>query len=256
MSNDEKMSLDERRKNLRLVKPRYSKAGRKEKGRLLNEMQAVTGLERKTLVRLMNGRLERKPRRKERGKTYGPAVDDALRVIYESFDGLCAERLAPNLVWMARHLAQHDELAAGPELLEQLERVSVSTVERRLVQIRQDQPRRRRSKPRGRNKLLQQIPMRRLPWDLAEPGHFETDLVHHSGPSTAGEYVCTLQMVDVATGWSERWAVLGRSYLVMQDAFRGILHRLPFPVQQIHPDNGSEFLITICCASGETWFQG
>ena len=235
MSNDEKMNIDERRKYLCLVKPRYNKAGRKEKGRLLGEMQAVTGLDRKTLTRLMNGSLERKRRRKERGKTYGPAVDDALRVIYESFDGLCAERLTPNLVWMAKHLAQHDELVADPELLEQLERVSVSTVERRLIRIRQDEPRRRRRKSAGRNTLLQTVPMRRLPWDLQEPGHFETDLVHHSGPSTAGEYVCTLQMVDVATGWSERWAVLGRSYLVMQDAFRGILHRLPFPVRHIHP---------------------
>jgi hypothetical protein len=48
-------------------------------------------------------------------------------------------------------------------------------------------------------------------------------------------------MIDVATGWSERRAVLGRSYLVMKDAFLCILARLPFPVLEIHPDNGSEF---------------
>jgi transposase InsO family protein len=48
-------------------------------------------------------------------------------------------------------------------------------------------------------------------------------------------------MIDVTTGWSERVAVLGRSYLVMEDAFRHILTRLPFPVLEIHPDNGSEF---------------
>jgi hypothetical protein len=48
-------------------------------------------------------------------------------------------------------------------------------------------------------------------------------------------------MVDVATGWTERRAVLGRSYLVMQDAFRYILGHLPIPVLEIHPDNGSEF---------------
>ena len=37
-------------------------------------------------------------------------------------------------------------------------------------------------------------------------------------------------------------AVLGRSFLVMSHAFRTILRRLPFPVLEIHPDNGSEFL--------------
>jgi hypothetical protein len=54
--------------------------------------------------------------------------------------------------------------------------------------------------------------------------------------------MCSLQMIDVATGWSERVAVLGRSYCVMEHAFRSILHLLPFPVREIHPDNGSEFI--------------
>jgi len=66
--------------------------------------------------------------------------------------------------------------------------------------------------------------------------------VHHCGPSASGEYVCTIQMVDVATGWSESRAILGRSYKVVQDAFRHILARLPFPVKEIHSDNGNEFL--------------
>jgi hypothetical protein len=242
MSNEEKMTIEERRKYLRLMKPRYIKAGRREKGRLLDEMEAVTGLERKTVIRLMKSNLERKRRSRERGKTYGPKVDDALRVIDESFDGICAERLTPNLVWMARQLHRHGELAVGPQLLEQLGQVSVSTVARRLARVRQDQPRLARTKPRARNPLLRNIPMLRLPWNLQEPGYFETDLVHHCGPSASGEYACTLQMIDICTGWSERWAVLGRSYLVMEDAFRGILHRLPFPVLAFHPDNGSEFL--------------
>jgi hypothetical protein len=67
------------------------------------------------------------------------------------------------------------------------------------------------------------------------------DLVHHCGASTAGEYVHTLQMVDVATGWSERAAVLGRSQRAMEAGFRRILGRLPFPVRELHPDNGGEF---------------
>jgi hypothetical protein len=83
--------------------------------------------------------------------------------------------------------------------------------------------------------------MLRLPWDIVQPGHFEMNLVHHCGPTASGEYACTLQMVGVATGRSERRAVLGCSYLAMEDAFRCILARLPFPVLHVHPDNGSEF---------------
>jgi hypothetical protein len=241
MSTEEKMTINERWKYLRTMQRRYTGADRKTKGQLLDEMEAVIGLHRKSLVRLMRSSLERMPRSREREETYGADVDDALRVIYESFDCICAERLTPNLVWMACHLDQHGELEVTPKLLEQLARISISTVERRLSRIRQDQPRLPRKKPRARNKLLQNIPMLRLDWNILEPGHFETDLVHHCGPTASGEYACTLQMIDVATGWSERRAVLGRSYLVMEDAFLHILHRLPFAVLQIHPDNGSEF---------------
>lgn len=242
MSNDEKMNIDERRKYLHVVRPRYRQAGRKEKGQLLDEVIAVTGLDRKTLIHLMNGRLERKPRTRERGRTYQGPFDDTLRIIYQSWDCICAERLTPNLVWMAQHLEAHHELETTPELLAQLAQVSISTVERRLNLIRQDQPRLPRKKPRPRNKRLQEIPMLRLPWDIAQPGHFEADTVHHCGPTASGEYAYTLQMVDVATGWSERRAVLGRSYLAVEDAFLCFLARLPFCVHQIHPDNGGEFL--------------
>jgi transposase InsO family protein len=241
MPNEEKMTINERRKYLRLVKKRYLKANRLERGGLLDEMEAVTGSHRKSLIRLMNGSLERNPRRKQRGRTYGPEADDALRVIAESFDYLCAERLTPNLVWMANHLAAHDEMEVSPPLLEKLGRISVSTVGRILARIRQDQPRLPRKGPQRAPKVTRDIPMKRISWNEQQPGHFEVDLVHHCGSSASGEYVHTLQMIDVATGWSERVAVLGRSYLVMEDAFRRILARLPFPMLEIHSDNGSEF---------------
>lgn len=83
--------------------------------------------------------------------------------------------------------------------------------------------------------------MERLPWTITTPGSFETDLVHHSGPLTDGSYLHTLQLVDIATGWSERVAVFGRSQEAMEDAFRRVLVRLPFPITHLHPDNGSEF---------------
>jgi hypothetical protein len=242
MSIDDEMTIDERRKYLRKRQKQYAKANRIEKGKLLDEMQQVTGLHRKYLIQLLQGDLKRKPRRRQRSRTYGPQVDDALRVIYESFDYICAERLAPNLVWMTEHLARHGELTASDELLEKLGEVSISTVGRILGRITQDEPRLPRRKAPKRPKLTQNIPMTRIPWDIAAPGHFEVDLVHHCGPTVSGEYMCTLQMVDVATGWSERMAVLGRSFLVMRHAFGVILRRLPFPILEIHPDNGSEFL--------------
>jgi len=242
MADNDRMTLQERDKYLRKLQKRYRKASRHAKGKLLDEMETVTELHRKSLTRLMGSTIRRKPRQGRRGPTYGPQVEYALRVISESLDHICAERLKPNLVWMAHHLSQHGELEISSPLLDKLEKISISTVRRLLQRAPRDRPRLPRKGPERANRLAREIPARRIPWQEQEPGHFETDLVHHCGVSASGHYVHTLQMIDVATGWSERVATLGRSYLVMQDAFRRILARLLFPVLEVHPDNGSEFI--------------
>lgn len=243
MSDAERMTVDERRKCLKRMQRRYLAASREERSRLLDELAELTGLHRYSVVRLLKGAsLERQPRRQQRGREYGAAVDAALRVIWESLDYVCAERLTPALVSTAEQLARHGELRVTEELLAQLGRISVASVQRRLTRLGQDTMRLPRRGPDRANKVAREIPMRRIPWDTAEPGHFEVDLVHHSGPRSDGEFVHTFQMVDVATGWSERVAILGRSQRAMEEGTRLILARLPFPVKELHPDNGPEFL--------------
>ena len=241
MSTADKMNIDERRKYLSRMKPRYDAANRAERSRLLDDMVQMTELDRKTIIRLLNSTLERQRRQRQRGNAYGPEVDDALRLIAETLDYICAERLTPQLATTAQQLARHGELQLTAALLAQLRRISVSSVRRRLQRLRQDEPCLPRAKPRPVDPVRRTIPMTRIPWDQPDPGHFEVDLVHHCGSAASGEYVYTLQMIDVRTGWSERWALLGRSYRVVQAAFAGCLARLPFAVIELHPDNGAEF---------------
>ena len=243
MPTEEQMTINERRKYLNLMLPRYQHANRTERSRLLDEMQAVTTLERKSLLRLLHAdTLDRQPRQRQRSPTYDHHFDDALRVLAETLDYVCAERLQPALPELALQLATHGELTLTTELLLQLRQASVSTVRRHLARLNQDQPRLPRTRPLGGRTAARDIPMRRIPWHLQTPGHFETDLVHHCGATPAGDYVHTLQMIDVATGWSERVAVLGRSQRAMEQGFRRIQARLPFAIVEIHPDNGNEFL--------------
>ncbi|HUT21116.1 MAG TPA: hypothetical protein VM366_18330 [Anaerolineae bacterium] len=204
----------------------YRGATKKEKGHILDTLVLVTRLHRKTVNDHLNGICERRPRQRQRGRKYGPAVDDALRVISRAYNHICAKRLKPNLVSYAEKLAEHGHLLLTDPLRQDLATISVSTVERILARIRQDEPRhpRRVRPPQG---LLATIPMQRISGFESEPGHFEVDLVHHSGPETGGEYVHTLNMVDVATGWTEMAAVLGRSHRVMEDAFLRIAQRRP-----------------------------
>jgi hypothetical protein len=237
-----RMSSKARHEYLELMQGHYGPAGRRQRSVLLDEMERVTGLDRKTLIRLMGkSDLRRRPRSRERGRTYGLDVQYALRVIAESLDYICAERLHGNLTWMAEHLARHGELRWTEQLGKQLDRISVSTIRRLLRGMHKDEYYLPRPKPRPANSITRAIPMKRLPWNETEPGYFEVDLVFHCGSDARGEFACSLHMVDVATGWSEIAAVLGRSQLVIGDAFQRILARLPFPILGLHPDNGSEF---------------
>lgn len=243
MPNDEKMTINERRKYLKLVAPRYAKSGRAERSRLLTEMEEVTELHRKSLLRLMHvPSLERAPKKtRYKRRRYGTAVAEVVRVVWESLDYVCAERLTPALPETARQLARWGELVLTIEVQEKLGSISRATVQRLLQRFQQNTPKLPRRRPQPPNQLLREVPMERLGWDISMPGSFETDLVHHCGLVAAGTYVHTLQLVDIATGWSERVAILGRSQEAMVKGFRKVQERLPFPITHLHPDNGSEF---------------
>jgi len=242
MSADDAMTIEERRKYLKKQAPRYWAANRTEKGRLLGEMEAITGLHRKSLIRLLGQpSLERRRSTTRRRRSYGLEVERVVAVVWESLDYVCAERLQPALPATAAQLARFGECQLTPQVASQLETISVATVQRMLTRLGRPVSRLPQRGPEQANRLRQAAPMRRIPWETVEPGHLEVDLVHHAGGTSAGEYAHTLQLIDVATGWSERVALLGRSQRAMEAAFRQVLARIPFPILELHPDNGSEF---------------
>jgi len=242
MQAEKPMTVNERRKYLKLMRPRYQAADRKGQGVLLTEMEQVTGLHRKSLLRLLHApSLERTKRSKQRQCSYGLDVEQVVLCVWESEDYVCAQRLTKSLLPMARHLARFGVLVLTPQVESQLAAISPTTVERILRKNRARKARLPRKGPERANQVTKGVPMGRIPWDIQEPGHFEVDLVHHGGDSSAGEYAHTVQLIDVATGWSERVATLGCGQTAMEAAFRHILERLPFPIQELHPDNGSEF---------------
>jgi len=211
MPTTDEMTLDERRKYLKRMKPRYTAADRGERSRLLTEMEQVTGMHRKSLTRLVHAvSLERKKRSSPRPRSYGMEVERVVLRVWESLDYICAERLTPSLLKTAQHLARFGVLSLTAAVEGQLATISCATVQRMLRKNRSRKTRLPRKGPERANQVTKGVPMGRIPWDMQQPGHFEVDLVHHSGETTAGDYLHSLQMVDVATGWSERVAVLGR----------------------------------------------
>src|SRR5437764_13206981 len=133
MQPPDEMTIDERRKYLKLMAPRYQQAKRKERSQLLSEMEQVSKLHRKHVIRLLNGQsLDRQKRKTARSRSYGLEVERVVLRVWESLDYICAERLTPSLLVMAQHLARFGVLRLTPQIEDQLSTISCSTVERML----------------------------------------------------------------------------------------------------------------------------
>lgn len=240
----EEMNINQRFTYLRIMQDRYLKADRTLKAELLCEMEVMTSLQRKYLIAQMSTPdLYRHPRCRERGRIYGVEVVQAIATIADALDWICAERLQPTLRETAEHLMGFGELEVSIEVLDKLDRISVATVGRILTGIRPAE-RLPRAYPgrRAENSAQRAVPIAIIPWDVAEPGHFEVDLVHHGVPDEHGNLVCTLQCIDVLTGWSERFAIMGYEFDAIWEALQLFQRHCPIPVREVHSDNGGEFI--------------
>lgn len=68
------------------------------------------------------------------------------------------------------------------------------------------------------------------------------DLVSHSGNSADGEFLQSLNLTDIYTGWVESRAVLGKSRTVVSAALEQMRSVLPFALRGLDSDNGAEFI--------------
>jgi len=239
------MTINARFEYLKVMQAKYRMApDRKTKSRLLDEMESVTHLGRKHLIALMNGStIQRRKRSGERRRVYDDEVAQAIEKVADALDWICQERLQPTLLKTAKHLIGFGEMEAAPEVLAKLGSISIATVGRILRRIR---PSERLPRPypgrRAETSAQQAVPISIIPWDEPEPGHFEVDLVHHGSPNADGKLVCTIQFIDVLTGWSERFAIMGLTFDAVWDAMERFRRRCPIPVREIHSDNGGEFI--------------
>jgi len=227
-----------------VVRLRYLRASKVEKGKILDEFMQVTGQHRKAAIRLLNRTNQpRTGKRRGRPKRYGSDVAGMLKAVWEASDRLCSKRLQPFLPEMVTVLRQYGEQRINASLEEQLCQMSPSTIDRLLRPYRKIGGRKSVSTTRPGSLLKSCIPIRTFAdWQENKPGFIETDLVAHCGESTEGFYLNTLCAVDVASGWTECLPVWGK----WQEKVRQSVHRMrqhfPFPLLGIDSDNGSEFI--------------
>lgn len=252
-----RLTMKEKKKAVVILAPRYQKAGKKEKGKMLDEFIALTGYCRTHASYVLNTHGKRKRvsknriiqadvrkiGRRGRKKIYTNDVKKALIKIWYIMDCICGKRLAPVLEEIVRKLEEVREISLTEDTRAKLRSMSASTIDRLTAGERRKQTIKGRSNTKPGTLLKNQIPIRTFSdWDEQRPGFGEIDLVGHDGGNAKGEFMQTLDLTDIYTTWTETEAVKNKAQVWVFGALKDIRKRLPFDLLGIDSDSGAEFI--------------
>lgn len=252
-----RLTMKERRSVTAVVAARYRKARKKDKNTILNEFTQLTGYNRCYAAFLLRSKGKKlrinnktvlvgdltKRVKRNRPRTYDEKVICALKKIWFIMDCICGKRLGPILGELIPILENYQEIELDTTTKEKLLTISAVTIDRLLAPERRKQSLRARSRTKPGTLLKHQIPIRTFSeWNEHKPGFVEIDLVGHEGGEARGDYIQTLDITDVCTGWTETQAVRNKAQVWVFEALKRIRQRLPFKLLGIDSDNGSEFI--------------
>jgi len=223
---------------------RYATSNRIERGRILDEFVALSGLHRKHAMRLLRaGQPGRRSGPRPGRRLYNEAVREALTVIWEASDRVCGKRLRPLVPILVEAMERHGHLHLALEVRAGLEAMSAATIDRALRKVREPGGGRKRRNAPPSAAIRRSVPVRTFDgWDNPAPGFVEADLVAHGGPSAKGSFVQTLTLTDIATGWTECAPLLVREQKLLTEVLSEVRKRMPFALLGFDTDNDSVFM--------------
>lgn len=234
------MDMHARNEYLKTLRKVYMKAGKKNKGQILDEYCRNTGQNRKYIIwKIWN---ENMPKPRKRKAFYDGKTIEALAKTWEIFDYPCGQRLKPLLKTEVDRLRKFGELQISEEVANKLKEISSATIDRKLKHQKEVLRQKRKYHKKNHPLLYHKIPVRGNDWDRSLIGQEEIDLVEHCGSSAAGEYINSISVTDVASGWWEGQGIMGKGQARSFDALRKIRQRTPFEWVEIHPDNDTAFI--------------
>jgi len=245
---------------------RYQKASKKGKGKILDEYSLTLGMNRDYLAHLLTNwekkryvvigskaiKFVAKPLSKSHSKAkggkkrgrpekYHKAFVAVLTQIWEFFDMQCGKLLAPLIKSAIDFLVL--EFTITDELCELFKTVSPAVIDRKL------KPEKKRYRLKGisttkKGTLLKsQIPIRVcFDWDERKPGFFEGDTVSHCGARASGQFLQSLVLTCVGSGWTEPRSLLNNAHRWVKENVAEVKKNLPFPMLGFDSDNGEEFI--------------
>jgi len=195
----------------------YLLRSKKEKSKLLDEYCQTTGQNRNYVIRKIRKNLYLKPNfgKRKRKEYYDGEVRAVLVKIWRIFDYPCGQRLAPLLKeGLAERLKDLGEINCSDEVLKKLRKISAKTIDRKLSHQKEIEKIKRKYHRKVHPLLYQKIPVKLSDeWDRTQLGNIQIDSVEHCGQSAKGEYLSTLSITDIATGWWEGEAIMGRGQI-------------------------------------------
>src|SRR3972149_2726889 len=197
------MSLKSKRELLEVVRPRYLKANKLEKQKMLDEFTVATGYHRKHAIRVLKNQVQVQNHLKGKTKTYKTIyrgeVVQALEQIWEICGQICSKRLQPFLPEAIRVLERWQEIKLSKDTKELLSlapparagvKISSASLDRCLRPIRIKSPHGSSTTKPG-SLLKKSIAVRGcIAFDEDSPALRDSDLVARCGDSTAGQFLC------------------------------------------------------------------
>jgi hypothetical protein len=227
---------------LKSLRIRYLRGNRKTKARILDEFCATSGYHRKHAIRLFTRKaMGWKYKPTGRKKSYKPdQLLEPLKQLWLGTDQMCGYRLKIAIpLWLPYYEVSCGTLAA--DIKQQLLAMSSATIDRLLQPCRVRYPKRLCGTKPG-SLLKQHIPVKTDQWSEDRPGFVEADTVAHCGTSLLGNFIWSVTLTDIYSGWTENGATWNKGAHGVFEQLKLIEEKLPFPILGFDSDNGSEFL--------------
>jgi hypothetical protein len=236
--------MSTRREIVEVFRAEYHSASLKRKSELLDAFTKSTGLSRKHSIALLNQKTKEKcskARMRGRRSDFGKEEIQILSKAWHLASCICSKRLRPFLPELLNEL-EKSGVRISRETSSKVRKMSARTIDR-LLQGERTRYRRPLATTRPGSLLKHQIPIHTFSeWDNVKPGFLEVDTVGHCASSIAGQFIYSLNLTDVATGWTEMIALKERTADSVIKGFEKVVTRLPFPILGLDCDNGKEFI--------------
>ena len=233
-----------RKELIAAVGQRYREASKSERSRILDEFAELAQYHRKHAIRVLTAGPGAPRQIRPRHRLYDEAVRQALIVLWEAADRLCGKRLKALIPLLVDAMERHGHLRLDPTVKSKLLGVSAATIDRALRDTREQIDGRRKRRAGVGAAIRRSIAVRTYAdWRDPPPGFFEVDMVEHcGGPKTDGNYVHSLVLTDMASGWTECVAMPVRNQLLVVQGIAQVAADLPFAMLGVDTDNDSAFM--------------